>query len=107
MTYREPAEHIWIERDEIAVIGMARMGQRMVPHIRPFDLLRSTPLNGNRARASIFEGDSLRWLRNMSPAARLSSPARRIMTAFIYKSAGARRLKAKALSSKWSRARTC
>ena len=60
MTHREPAEHIWMERDESAVIGTARMGQRMVPHIRPFDLLRSTPLNGNRARATVFEGDALR-----------------------------------------------
>ena len=60
MTHREPAEHIWMERDESAVIGTARMGQRMVPKIRPFDLLRSTPLAGNRARVMIFEGDSLR-----------------------------------------------
>ena len=60
MTHREPAEHIWMERDESAVIGTARMGQRTVPHIRPFDLLRSTPLSGNRARVTIFEGDSLR-----------------------------------------------
>ena len=49
-----------MERDESAVIGTARMGQRMVPKIRPFDLLRSTPLTGNRARATVFEGDSLR-----------------------------------------------
>ncbi len=60
MTHREPSEHIWMTRDESAVIGTARMGQRMVPHIRPFDLLRSTPLNGNRARAAVFEGDALR-----------------------------------------------
>ncbi len=60
MTHREPPEHIWMERDESAVIGTARMGQRMVPRIRPFDLLRSTPLSGNRARVAIFEGDSLR-----------------------------------------------
>ncbi len=60
MTHREPPEHIWMERDESAVIGTARMGQRMVPKIRPFDLLRSTPLSGNRARVTIFEGDSLR-----------------------------------------------
>ncbi len=60
MTHREPPEHIWMERDESAVIGTARMGQRMVPRIRPFDLLRSTPLSGNRARAMVFEGDSLR-----------------------------------------------
>lgn len=60
MTHREPPEHIWMEREESAVIGTARMGQRMVPKIRPFDLLRSTPLTGNRARAMIFEGDSLR-----------------------------------------------
>ena len=39
MTHREPPEHIWMERDESAVIGTARMGQRMVPKIRPFDLL--------------------------------------------------------------------
>ena len=60
MTHREPPEHIWMERDESAVIGTARMGQRMVPRIRPFDLLRSTPLSGNRARVTIFEGDCLR-----------------------------------------------
>ena len=60
MTHREPPEHIWMEREESAVIGTARMGQRMVPKIRPFDLLRSTPLTGNRSRAMIFEGDSLR-----------------------------------------------
>jgi len=60
MTHREPPEHIWMEWDESAVIGTARMGQRMVPRIRPFDLLRSTPLSGNRARVAIFEGDSLR-----------------------------------------------
>ena len=44
MTHREPPEHIWMEREESAVIGTARMGQRLVPKIRPFDLLRSTPL---------------------------------------------------------------
>ena len=60
MTHREPPEHIWMERDESAVIGTARMGQRMVPKIRPFDLLRSAPLSGNRARVTIFEGDALR-----------------------------------------------
>jgi mannose-6-phosphate isomerase-like protein (cupin superfamily) len=60
MTHRDPPEHIWMERDEGAVIGTARMGQRMVPKIRPFDLLRSAPLAGNRARVTIFEGDSLR-----------------------------------------------
>lgn len=60
MTHREPPEQIWMEREESAVIGTARMGQRMVPKIRPFDLLRSTPLTGNRARAMVFEGDSLR-----------------------------------------------
>jgi hypothetical protein len=60
MTHREPPEHIWMEREESAVIGTARMGQRMVPKIRPFDLLRSTPLTGNRARATIFEGECLR-----------------------------------------------
>jgi mannose-6-phosphate isomerase-like protein (cupin superfamily) len=60
MTHREPPEHIWMERDESAVIGTARMGQRSVPRIRPFDLLRSTPLSGNRARVTVFEGDSLR-----------------------------------------------
>ena len=60
MTHREPAEHIWMERDESAVIGTARMGQKMVPKIRPFDLLRNAPLAGNRARVMIFEGDGLR-----------------------------------------------
>ena len=60
MTHREPPEHIWMEREESAVIGTARMGQRLVPKIRPFDLLRSTPLNGHRARATIFEGETLR-----------------------------------------------
>lgn len=60
MTHREPPEHIWMEREESAVIGTARMGQRVVPKIRPFDLLRSAPLTGNRARVTIFQGDSLR-----------------------------------------------
>src|SRR2546423_1932640 len=60
MTHREPPEHIWMEREESAVIGTARMGQRMIPKIRPFDLLRSTPLSGSRARDAVFEGDSLR-----------------------------------------------
>ena len=60
MTHREPSEHIWMEREESAVIGTARKGQRMVPKIRAFDLLRSTPLTGNLARATVFEGDSLR-----------------------------------------------
>ena len=40
MTHREPSEHIWMERDESAVIGTALMGKRTVPHIRPFDLGR-------------------------------------------------------------------
>ena len=35
MTHREPPEHIWMERDESAVIGTARMGQRMVPRDSP------------------------------------------------------------------------
>ena len=26
MTHRDPDEHIWVERDEAAVIGTARMG---------------------------------------------------------------------------------
>ena len=60
MTHREPDEHIWVERDESAVIGTARMGQRIVPNIRPFDLLRSTPRSGNRARVTVWEGDTLR-----------------------------------------------
>jgi quercetin dioxygenase-like cupin family protein len=59
MTHREPSEHIWMERDESAVIGTARMGKRTVPHIRPFDLVRNTPLAGNRARVTVFEGDAL------------------------------------------------
>ena len=60
MTHREPDEHIWVQRDESAVIGTARMGQRTVPKIRPFDLLRSAPGSGNCARAAVWEGDSLR-----------------------------------------------
>ena len=60
MTHREPDEHIWVERDESAVIGTARMGQRQVPRIRPFDLLRSMPRSGNRARVMVWEGESLR-----------------------------------------------
>ena len=59
MTHREPSEHIWMVRDESAVIGTARMGKRTVPHIRPFDLVRNTPLTGNRARVTVFEGDAL------------------------------------------------
>ena|SRR5438445_8262417 len=60
MTHREPNEHIWVERDESAVIGTARMGQRTVPKIRPFDLLRSAPRSGNRTQVTVWEGDSLR-----------------------------------------------
>src|ERR1700740_809848 len=60
MTHREPNEHIWVERDEAALIGTARMGQRLVPKIRPFDLLRSAPRSGNRAQVTIWEGDTLR-----------------------------------------------
>ena len=59
MTHREPSEHIWMVRDESAVIGTARMGKRTVPHIRPFDLVRNAPLTGNRARVTVFEGDAL------------------------------------------------
>ena len=60
MTHRDPDEHIWVERDESAVIGTARMGQRLVQKIRPFDLLRSAPRSGNCARVTVWEGDSLR-----------------------------------------------
>jgi mannose-6-phosphate isomerase-like protein (cupin superfamily) len=60
MTHRDPDEHIWVERDESAVIGTARMGQRLAPKIRPFDLLRSVPRSGNRAQVMIWEGDTLR-----------------------------------------------
>ena len=60
MTHRDPDEHIWVERDESAVIGTARMGQRLVPKIRPFDLLRSAPRSGNRTQVTIWEGDTLR-----------------------------------------------
>lgn len=60
MTHRDPNEHIWVERDESAVIGTARMGQRTVPKIRPFDLLRSAPRSGNRTQVTIWEGESLR-----------------------------------------------
>src|SRR5215471_530192 len=60
MTHRDPDEHIWVERDESAVIGTARMGQRLVPKIRPFDLLRNSPRSGNRTQVMIWEGDTLR-----------------------------------------------
>lgn len=60
MTHRDPDEHIWVERDESAVIGTARMGQRLVPKIRPFDLLRSAPRSGNRVQVIVWEGDTLR-----------------------------------------------
>ena len=60
MTHRDPDEHIWVEREESAVIGTARMGQRLVPKIRPFDLLRSAPRSGNRTQVTIWEGDTLR-----------------------------------------------
>jgi mannose-6-phosphate isomerase-like protein (cupin superfamily) len=60
MTHRNPDEHIWVERDESAVIGTARMGQRLVPKIRPFDLLRSAPRSGNRTQVMVWEGDTLR-----------------------------------------------
>src|SRR5690606_35398571 len=60
MTHRDPDEHIWVEREESAVIGTARMGQRTVPHIRPFDLLRDAPMAGGRSEVAVWEGDSLR-----------------------------------------------
>ncbi|HEX9444141.1 MAG TPA: hypothetical protein VGA73_08465 [Candidatus Binatia bacterium] len=60
MTHRDPDEHIWVERDESAVIGTARVGQRQVHRVRPFDLLRSMPASGNRASVTVWEGDSLR-----------------------------------------------
>ena len=60
MTHRDPDEHIWVERDESAVIGTARMGQRLVPKIRPFDLLRSAPRSGNRVQVIVWQGDTLR-----------------------------------------------
>ena len=60
MTHRDPDEHIWVERDESAVIGTVRMGQRLVPKIRPFDLLRSAPRSGNRVQVMVWEGDTLR-----------------------------------------------
>ena len=56
MTHRDPDEHIWVERDESAVIGTARVGQRLVPKIRPCDWLRSAPGSGNRAQVMVWEG---------------------------------------------------
>ena len=53
MTHREPPEHIWMERDESAVIGTARMGQRMVPRIRPFDFSKHAAVRQSRARDRI------------------------------------------------------
>lgn len=60
MTHRDPDEHIWVERDESAVIGTARMGQRTMPKISPFDLLRGAPRAGGCARVTVWEGDTLR-----------------------------------------------
>src|SRR5437870_6269962 len=60
MTHRDPDEHIWVEKDEAAIISTARMRQRMVPKIRPFDLLRSAPCSGNRAQVTVWEGNTLR-----------------------------------------------
>jgi len=50
MTHREPPEHIWVERDESAVIGTARMGPRLISRINAFDLLRNVPHWGNRSQ---------------------------------------------------------
>lgn len=89
MTHRDPDEHIWVERDESAVIGTARMGQRMVPKIRPFDLLRSTPRSANGTRATVWEGDSLRIGTEHIDGLRSNSSARRTMIWFISNSAAA------------------
>src|SRR5215471_8881997 len=77
MTHRDPDEHIWVERDENAVIGTARMGQRLVPKIRPFDLLRSAPRSGNRTQVMVWEGDTLPDRRRKSARSRGAVDARR------------------------------
>jgi hypothetical protein len=49
-----------MERDESAVIRHGAHGTNGWCRIsRPFDLLRSTPLNGNARAATVFEGDAL------------------------------------------------
>jgi hypothetical protein len=87
-----------MERDESAVIGTARMGKRTVPHIRPFDLVRNTPLTGNRARVTVFEGDALQVATEyMLPGVKPNLLARQIMTSCTCNSAVARRSRARAV----------
>jgi hypothetical protein len=66
-----------------------------VPHIRPFDLVRNTPLTGNRARVTVFEGDALQVATEYVAGCETNLLAQRITTSCICNSAVARRLKAK------------
>ncbi len=60
MTHREPDEHIWVERDEDALIGTVRAGQRPIPRIRVFDLLESGANAGGSSQTLVWEGATLR-----------------------------------------------
>lgn len=60
MTHREPDEHIWVERDDTALIGTVAKGQRPMPHIRPFDLLQSRVATGAANQVLVWEGATLR-----------------------------------------------
>ena len=57
MTHRDPDEHIWVERDEDALIGTVRAGQRPMPRIRVFDLLQS---EAGPSQALVWDGATLR-----------------------------------------------
>ncbi len=60
MTHREPAEHIWVERDEDILVGTVRAGQRPIPRIRVFDLLQSEANAGGQSRVLVWEGATLK-----------------------------------------------
>ncbi len=60
MTHRDPDEHIWVERDEEALIGTVRAGQRPIPRIRVFDLLQSEANSGGPSQALVWDGATLR-----------------------------------------------
>ena len=95
MTHREPPEHIWMERDESAVIGTARMDNAWC---------RRSGRSISCAARRLPVTERARWSsraiacgsrRNISPAPRRSSPGRRTTTSSICSFPGARRSKAK------------
>jgi mannose-6-phosphate isomerase-like protein (cupin superfamily) len=60
MTHREPDEHIWVERDEDALIGTVRAGQRPMPRIRVFDLLQNEAAVSGQSQVLVWDGETLR-----------------------------------------------